>query len=111
MRHMRSPREVLRHFIPRVDTLDSRESFFQIQFELLDWLIECEREISKERDKPEVRRPGPLSVDANMDEMLRAQSTLDDAEQAKHLLLHIGDSLAWIMLSREFIRGSSAMRK
>jgi hypothetical protein len=39
------------------------------------------------------------------------QQAREGAEWARALLLHIGDSLAWLLLPREFIRGSLSVRK
>ena len=80
-------------------------SFFKIQYALLDTLYEAEKAISTVADKPE-------SLTANMETGSESElksivaNYRDNAEFLKGVILTFGDSLAWSLLSREFIRGS-----
>lgn len=104
---MIEPNKIIGKFICLLDGLETREDFYSLQYSLLDTLYEVEKAISISKDKPE-SIPYILGMGPATDEEKKklAFTYLDNAEFAKEILLSFGDSLAWILLSREFIRGS-----
>lgn len=107
-----SPIESVSHFLPLIDDLESREDVFTVQFELVEWLNRCERSISRIRDKPEEFNQETIQFASSVDSVVLPRGEFSDSlECSRANLLGIGDSIAWLLLNREFIRGSSIIRK
>ena len=97
--------KIIKKFLSLLDKWKTREDFFKIQYALLDTLYEAEKAISTAADKPE-----SLTVNMETGSESELKSIVanyrDNAEFLKGVILTFGDSLAWSLLSREFIRGS-----
>lgn len=104
------PNKIIGRFLSLLDKLETREDFFKIQYDLLETLYEVEKAISIGADKPEsiVKNLGIMSESEKRDKLSEFR---ENAEFSKEIILTFGDSLAWILLDREFIRGSIDSKK
>ena len=109
---MVDPDEIIKKFLPLLNKLDTREDFFKIQYDLLSTLYEVEKAISIVADKPEsiLNNLGIVS-ESEVEKRDKLSEFRDNAEFSKEIILTFGDSLAWILLDREFIRGSINSKK
>jgi len=111
---MSSPVDLVGRFLRGFEGLASREDLFRFQFDLIEEITACERRWSQLVDKPGSSQ-GPnssasrhaLGSERHPGEI----SELEDVAFAKVILLHFGDSLAWLLLDRTHIRGASTGQK
>jgi hypothetical protein len=95
---MIDPESIVKKFVPLIRNWKSRKDFFELQYKLIDSLSEVERALSQAKD-----RPHTLKINTDL--------VIEKAELSKELLLLFGDTLAWDLLNREIIRGSSINKK
>ena len=78
----------------------------------MDTLYEVEKDISIVADKPEsILNNLGVVFESEEEKRGKLSEFRDNAEFSKEIILTFGDSLAWILLDREFIRGSINSKK
>src|SRR6266571_2868468 len=111
---MVEPESIIGQYLLALDRMNTRSDMFDIQFQIIESLIACERGISHANDKPFVLARDFVIPNAPPEahspgvgvELLRRKEDL-----SKALLLQFGDALAWSLFPREFVRGSAQLKK